>query len=155
MTLDPRQPNQLSIEPLQPVHEHWSVGLVQHVFADLDVIVGPNSDQVCVERGVVQGAQRDAVCHRRRAAFVAIADNVCDLEKLVTLEPAHGAMAEKRRHRRPEHQLPQQERTVQQAQLELPGKVPYNGGQVATRTLEDFCPNLPSSSPPPDNSRAC
>jgi hypothetical protein len=43
----------------------------------------------------------------------------------------------------------------EQLALQLLGKMPYNGGHVATKTLEALCPKLPLLSPPLHNSRAC
>ena len=92
MMLDPRQPNQLSIEALESVHKHRTIGFMQDVLADFNAIVRPNGDQVRVKRGMMQGAQRDAVGDSRRPALVPIGDDVCSLEKLVALEAADGAM---------------------------------------------------------------
>jgi len=51
----------LSLEPLQPVPQHWTVDLPKDIGADLDYVVRSNAQNVCIECRVMETAQCKSV----------------------------------------------------------------------------------------------
>jgi hypothetical protein len=83
-----RHVDRCTMEPLQAVLEHGTVFLLQHVDPNLDFQIGPNAENVSIERCVVERAQRQAVRDDRKSVGVAIRKNVRGVEKLLVPEPA-------------------------------------------------------------------
>src|SRR5256885_9292351 len=71
--------------------EHRSVLLLEDVIADLHHKVGPYSEDVSVERGVVNLAERETIGNHRVAPRMAVGKDVRSLEKLGVAQHAHRA----------------------------------------------------------------
>jgi hypothetical protein len=83
--------NFLPVHSLEPVQEHRAVDLLEDVRTDLQDQVGTDSDDVRVERRVVELAQRQTIGHDRLAQRVPIGQNVGRVKQLRMVQPAHGA----------------------------------------------------------------
>ena len=70
-------------ETLGGVYEHGAVLLVQSVLAHFDDVVGSDSEQVCIERGVMQPAEGDAIRDCWDAKRFRVGQDVCRFEELV------------------------------------------------------------------------
>jgi hypothetical protein len=93
LPIDSRKPDGLSIETLQAMDQHRSIGLTEHVFTHLNPVVGSDRNQVSIERGVMQRAQRDPVRDGGGTAFIPISNNVRRFQQLITLQSADRTMA--------------------------------------------------------------
>lgn len=80
------------MEPLKSVNQHWAVLLVEDILAYLNDVVCPDSNQVRVERGVMQSAQCKPIRHRRHAERICIGEDMRGFEQFVAPQPAHGTM---------------------------------------------------------------
>ena len=87
-----RCPNGLLVKLLEPVFQHRPVNLLEHVQADLDLVVGPDAEDLRIERGVVQLAEREAVWNDRMPLRMPVWQNVRGLEEFLMPQMAHCAM---------------------------------------------------------------
>jgi len=71
------------MEPLQTMDQHGTVGFVQNVLSDLDGMVGPNTDQVLVERSMMKLAESQAVGDCRLTPRVVIRENMGGVQELL------------------------------------------------------------------------
>ena len=70
------------VEFLQPVAEHGAVDLGEDVATDLNgQPLGPDADDLVIERRVVQLAQRNAVGYGGSAALVGVVEDVRSVEQ--------------------------------------------------------------------------
>ena len=82
----------LVVEALQPMNQHGTVLLAQHIFANLYAAVRPNPNDVTIECRVVQLAERQAIRYDRFAGGMFIRKDMSRLQELVSSEVAHGAV---------------------------------------------------------------
>ncbi len=81
-----------AINGLKPVPKHRAVDLHQDRLAHLDYQVGPYSEDVPVEGGVVQRAQRETVGDDRLPEWMPVRKNMGGLEEFGVFEAAHRAL---------------------------------------------------------------
>ena len=67
-----RQAQRLAVHLLEPMLEHWPIGLPQQLVVDHDLVVGTNPEQILIERGVVDLAECDSVHHDRVATGLGV-----------------------------------------------------------------------------------
>ena len=79
------------MEGLEPLLEHGAVLVVQEPGRELDRQVGADTEQVRVERAVVDGAERQSVGDLRHAALVAVGDDVRCLQQAGLVKAADRA----------------------------------------------------------------
>ena len=80
VTWTPRDEQLLFVAGLQPVSQHRSVDLLEDVRTDLDLQVGPDAEDVPVERRMVDLAERESVGDDRLTSGVAIRQDVGGVE---------------------------------------------------------------------------
>jgi len=83
-----RRPYSHIVQSLQSVREHGAIILIPHVLPDFDCIVGPDSEEIGIESGMVQLAQGKAVRHDRLPARFSIGDDMGRVQKLAMAQPA-------------------------------------------------------------------
>ena len=77
-----RVKNALGVEALEAVAEHGAVFFDEDVQADLDDVVGGNTQEVAVEGGVVEFAEGQTVFDRGDPLGIAIGEDVGGVEEL-------------------------------------------------------------------------
>jgi hypothetical protein len=80
VTWTPWDEQLLFVAGLQPVSQHRSVDLLEDVRTDLDLQVGPDAEDVPVERCMVDLAERESVGDDRLTSGVAIRQDVGGIE---------------------------------------------------------------------------
>jgi len=70
----------LTVKALQAVLQHRSVRFFEDVVPEFDDTVGPNAEDVRVERSVVQAAQRETVRNDWEPLWMAVRQDVRGLE---------------------------------------------------------------------------
>src|SRR5690606_25150251 len=78
----------LTMHALKAVSQHRAVFFRKNVRANLDNSVRPNSDEVSVERRVVDLAEREPVVNLRHSKRVPVGDDVARIQKLTVAETA-------------------------------------------------------------------
>jgi len=63
--------------------KHRSITLKQHIFPNLNCVVGPNGKEVLVECGMVKLAQCYAVFDNRLTFRVAVRNNMSSVKQLI------------------------------------------------------------------------
>ena len=74
---------------LETVLEHGAVDLSEDVVADFDDVVRPNTEDVGIERSMVDLAHGQPIGHHWLAAFVKVRKDVCGVEQLHMTQIAH------------------------------------------------------------------
>jgi hypothetical protein len=64
------------VEVLQTVQQHRAVDLEEDVLPDLDRVVRPDAQEICIEGCVVKFAQGEAVGHNGSASRVPVGKDV-------------------------------------------------------------------------------
>ena len=72
------------MESLQAMNEHRAIVVVQHVLPYSNLIVRRDSDQMCIECGVMERAKREAVGNDCRAERICVRNDVSRLQQLVS-----------------------------------------------------------------------
>jgi hypothetical protein len=85
-----RQDNLLTMDALKRMAKRWPVVFLQEILTNLDDVVGPDAEDVGVERAVVDSAHRDAIGDYRLASVAVFLDMSC-IEKLWVSQPAQRA----------------------------------------------------------------
>src|SRR5690606_39015991 len=88
-----RQDQFLSVKRLNPVDECRAVYFFEDIGPDLERVVGTDTDEVPIERLVVERAECEAVAHHRLAVGARIRNDVGGVQELFVAEPAEGALA--------------------------------------------------------------
>ncbi len=77
-----------AVEALQPMDQHGTVDLIEHVATDLDVQVGADTENVSVERRMMQATEREAIRYVWAALRMAVLEYVGRLQELGMTEAA-------------------------------------------------------------------
>lgn len=85
---DPR-----TVERLEGVNQSWTVGLGKNVVADLDHIIGAETEEVTVEGGMMQRAESDSVPDEWLSGGLRVRNDMGRVEKLLVTQPAECALA--------------------------------------------------------------
>src|SRR6266849_7916406 len=85
-----RHGNDLTVETLQTDFEHRTVCLTQNVMPDLDLQIGSNTQDVRVERGVVELAQSEAIRNDRFSKRMFVGQYVSCIQQLLVAQSAYG-----------------------------------------------------------------
>ena len=86
-----RDSDGLAVQLLDAVAKHRAVNFIKDVFSDLDAVVGGDSDDMVVERRVVDFAQGQAVGHDGFTVLLAVLDDVSGVQEFAVPQVAHGA----------------------------------------------------------------
>jgi len=78
---------------LKSVAEHGAIDFLENVPADLNGVVGPDAQNVQVERRVMQLAQRKPVRNNRITAGMSVGQDVRRVEQLDVTQVANRALA--------------------------------------------------------------
>src|SRR5262249_6169911 len=87
-----RNANSCPLKTLKAVAKHGAIFFFEDVVADLDYKVGTHTENVPIERGVVELAQRKTVGNDGLAARVPVREDVGGVEKLRMPQPTHCAL---------------------------------------------------------------
>src|ERR1700730_10425843 len=79
------------LESLQPVQQHRSVFLSEHVFTHLNPQVRSDSQHLAIEGGVVQRTQRESIRNKWLSVGVAIGKNMRSIKQFTMAKPENAA----------------------------------------------------------------
>ena len=80
------------VEALKPMDQHRSIGFLQDVTPNFNHEVRPDTDEIPVERSVMQTAQGSTIADCGHAQRISVGHDVRGFQKLVTLQPADCAV---------------------------------------------------------------
>ena len=78
------------MEALEAVHQHGTISFLEDVASNLDDAIGADSEEVTIERRMVELAQCEPVRHERLTQRISVGDDVRCVEQLVVVEAAQG-----------------------------------------------------------------
>jgi hypothetical protein len=89
----PRKDDPCPVESLESVDQRGSVGFGKDVVANLEHVIGAETEEVAIERCMMERAQGDSVLDEWFSGGVRVGDNVGRVKKFLVTEPTERTLA--------------------------------------------------------------